>query len=1677
VTLEMGEQPDSTGGGPSREGPDLDRTEPYVPSGRVQLGEYIIEERIGSGGMGQVYRARQPSLDRMVALKVLPRSTAQSAEHVERFYREARNAAKLIHPNIVQIYTVGEDKGVPYFAMEYVIGEDLDRRLQRGEKFSIQETLGIVTSVAMALACAEEHGIVHRDIKPGNIMIDSHGVVKVTDFGLAKAVKVLDTEITQAGFIVGTPTYMAPEQAEGREVDVRTDIYSLGVVFYELLCGRPPFKSDDPATMIYMHVHKAPDPPRTLQPEIPEEVERVCLKCLAKKPEERFQSSAELLAELVRLRDTVKIPDEGGTIVFDRRMADMLVSSHLTRAPGQAPGEKTERAQGPEKPEKTTERTVSIKAKAAVGPLDWLSLHWPIVAGAGSAAVAVLVVTLVLLLSGRGADEPEPAAGPAGVEAGAPSAQGSGPPQAEPAPERRIPDRPVLPLSRLRGFLPEGTEIEVQIGANPPYRVRSLDDQAVEPGRVRVTARRPHYKDATAEFEVGVGTCVPELSSELFRLEPDESLASLIEKIRTHIRDEDFAVAAQSLDALRLLDPGSRLLPELERALAESRASWNRRWVEAFQKAERALAEGRSEEADSILASIPALHEHYEAARRLREDIAAAKMKLLEGRARVEGLLREGKFREARAACEGLVNVLRLPSDAISDLTDQLARAEDLEKEAELAERSGSVESARASLISLAKIAPSSTAISARIARLDEAIERLDRARKIVAVIEERLAEKDFARATAELAALRQLEPQSERVRELETRVKTRAAEHEIGTLLGFLDKGLLTLDAALVATLVDPESKEFLSSCRDAVQGLQSQGVRFYRSKFKLKGLELREDGATADVSWEYAVDIPSAKGKVSASRDMRLSFRRGQAGLRLAAVTGSSRETASLDGGGGQDARVRGQVVAADRDVVTIDRGSSAGVRLGMVFGIYRDARVARLPLVDAVVVIEEEKIGECRVVEVRPNECLASFVAGALSSRPVAGMLAVEAPLSALAGAPPAIIALKADRVSARMGEAIGLEAVSRNPDGLPAFYLWAADGGRVSPARSVGPKASWLAPARAGEYRVRVTAVSPLGSTSREIVLRSTGPSTPARLVPLGELHMAASFDSAADLAFNEAGGAYVLDGRSRLVSLDSEFKSVSASGPYRGQARRLACTRSHVYVLDGSSCAVQRYALAPGKDPFAAPPGTSYGGAGVGNGKLRRPVAFTLTPDGCVAILDAGTSTVQVFGPEGRFLTSMGLAGRGPGEMTNPVAIVSDSRGGLYVLDSGRRQVLAFRGGRFDGEFPAGPDDSELADLAYDAIGDRLLVLDKKRSEVAAYSTGGSKFPVSIIPARLAPKPGERSQEPSLGELSAPSRIVCDGMARLYVIGGDRNQTVDRFCLPLPEQSRGDTGSAPGRFAGQMTSVVPTGFSRIAAAPDGTLHLLDPSAGLLWQMQGVWKTAALGARSGPAPSWSGATAVACDGAGDFYVLEPAMCWVHRFSPAGKRISHFGKKGSADDPFGLPDAVDIAATTAFRAPSAGPQGELVAVLLRDRQFGIHLFTPEGEALPPFPSRTESARGGTQIALGADGAVYVACQGGIIESFTRAGELKGRIDTGVAEPSALAASADGLIYVLDARRRAIVGVSPRDGKAILKAELPRGLRSPSDLACDGFGIVHVVDARARTVFSFGAAASQEQ
>ena len=259
------------------------------------LGQYRIVEEIGRGGMAVVYRAYQASLERHVAIKVLPPQFAFDSTFINRFLQEARAAAGLKHHNVVRIYDVGEEGGIYYIVMEEVHGEPLNVYQQKLGALSSEQILKIIAQIASALDFAHAKGIVHRDIKPSNIIVGPDGHAVLTDFGIAKAAS--GTGLTRTGMIVGTPEYMSPEQALGKGVDHRTDIYSLGVICYELLSGRTPFKGE---TLAVMHAHAYETPPslQTLNPQVNQEVERVIEQVLAKNPDDRFPSAGEFAVAL-----------------------------------------------------------------------------------------------------------------------------------------------------------------------------------------------------------------------------------------------------------------------------------------------------------------------------------------------------------------------------------------------------------------------------------------------------------------------------------------------------------------------------------------------------------------------------------------------------------------------------------------------------------------------------------------------------------------------------------------------------------------------------------------------------------------------------------------------------------------------------------------------------------------------------------------------------------------------------------------------------------------------------------------------------------------------------------------------------------------------------------------------------------------------------------------------------------------------------------------------------------------------------------------------------------------------------------------------------------------------------------------------------------------------------------
>ena len=269
-----------------------------VQSPRVFSGRYELTHLIARGGMAQVYRARDRLLDRPVALKVLFPELSVDRAFVERFRREAQAAANLSHPNIVPVFDWGEDAGTYFIVMEFIDGQPLSALLRNGGPMPPDRVADIGAHVAAALAYAHRHGVVHRDVKPGNVLITNDGQVKVTDFGIARAVNT-EESLTQTGAVMGTATYFSPEQAEGVGVDSRSDIYSLGVVLFEMVAGRPPFLGETPVSVASKHVRDQPPLLRDLRPTVPPALEAVIGKAMAKTPDQRYQTSDDLRTDLL----------------------------------------------------------------------------------------------------------------------------------------------------------------------------------------------------------------------------------------------------------------------------------------------------------------------------------------------------------------------------------------------------------------------------------------------------------------------------------------------------------------------------------------------------------------------------------------------------------------------------------------------------------------------------------------------------------------------------------------------------------------------------------------------------------------------------------------------------------------------------------------------------------------------------------------------------------------------------------------------------------------------------------------------------------------------------------------------------------------------------------------------------------------------------------------------------------------------------------------------------------------------------------------------------------------------------------------------------------------------------------------------------------------------------------
>ncbi|HSL30634.1 MAG TPA: protein kinase [Anaerolineales bacterium] len=316
----------------------------HLQSGQM-LGSYRIISQVGKGGMATVYKAYQASVDRYVAIKVLPSQLAESKEFATRFQQEARIIAKLEHPHILPVFDYGESDGTAYFVMRYLEAGTLKDKMEFGRPLPMSEIDRIFTQLTDALSYAHSQGIVHRDLKPANALIDSHGNIFLTDFGIAKLLESASPRLTQTDAIMGTPAYISPEQAQSHPVDRRSDIYSLGIILYEMVTGQVPFLADTPLAVLFKHVSDPLPPPSRVKPDIPPSIEQVILKALAKDPRDRFATADEFLSAWKRAleeRETVRtdapteiIPEPGAptpTVTDQTQRKPVTATTTISRA-------------------------------------------------------------------------------------------------------------------------------------------------------------------------------------------------------------------------------------------------------------------------------------------------------------------------------------------------------------------------------------------------------------------------------------------------------------------------------------------------------------------------------------------------------------------------------------------------------------------------------------------------------------------------------------------------------------------------------------------------------------------------------------------------------------------------------------------------------------------------------------------------------------------------------------------------------------------------------------------------------------------------------------------------------------------------------------------------------------------------------------------------------------------------------------------------------------------------------------------------------------------------------------------------------------------------------------------------------------------------------------------------
>jgi tetratricopeptide (TPR) repeat protein/predicted Ser/Thr protein kinase len=802
-----------------------------------QLGDFALEKKLGQGGMGEVYKARQVSLDRIVAVKILPKSLAAQENFIERFQREAKAAANLIHPNVIQIYSIGVEAGTPYFAMEYVEGEDLQQRMKRLGKLSYEECVEIVAGVANALACAFEKGIVHRDIKPSNIMIDKNAVVKVMDFGLAKATQDGGMNLTQSGLIMGTPNYISPEQGKGETIDSRSDIYSLGVVFYEMLTGLLPFRAETPAALIYKHAFEAPDPPTRLTADVPPFLEEICLRMLAKEPRERYPNPKALLADFNEFRRNPEYYLKGGQRRTPAIQGSGVHEQNTLIGAASAMGAPTPPAgsggasgsgvyvgstSGFKRAETVADHSASgatliEAARVKSGGLSKLVLGVGVVVALGAGG---------FLLWGRGG----------GLVGG----------------------KVIFPLSKLEGRVPKGVQGFIQVGfENKSYL--TYRDMQVDPKEYTLVFTKTGYKPLTLTLGVTAAGVEPPIESIKFNFEPTEEIERQYKSASRLFDNKQFKESLAQLDTLLQTAPdypGAQDLFDKTQKLLKD-------FQNTAKRGQQFARERRWQQAMETLRQLPESSEEWNTAQTTIQNAELAIASLKTQTDNFERQMAEGQFDAARGTLYQIQHLVPEDDPSIAASDTKIREAEDAFAAGTREMKNGQFAKALEYFEKLLKVCPRHEQGGRLAAEAREKVDTMlgaeQKLTKALEAGEKAFREGDYARAAAEASRALLDAPGNNVAQELLSRAQGKIVEQDIAASFKALD-GYFT-DRKIFNLLERVDSSD-----PKAYQTLQADLQAFFASPIVVKSAEHgdfkvtknAEDRASVEATWTLLLAFP---------------------------------------------------------------------------------------------------------------------------------------------------------------------------------------------------------------------------------------------------------------------------------------------------------------------------------------------------------------------------------------------------------------------------------------------------------------------------------------------------------------------------------------------------------------------------------------------------------------------------------------------------------------------------------------------------------------------------------------------------------------------------------------------------------------------------------------------------